>query len=104
MKRTMAVVNNFRISTPAQVNNGQNEVDLDTHGSVEWSMMVDSPSAPNDSLKQSISDNGKFRNNDVVQERLLDIVLQEPLHGMRNDTKLVIVDIPGMNEAGTSSK
>ena len=104
MKRTTAVVNNFRISTPAQLNNGQNEVDLDTHGSVEWSMVVDSPSAPSDSLKQSISDNEKFRNNDIIQEKLCDIVLEDPLHGMRNDTKLVIVDIPGMNEAGTSSK
>eukprot|EP00977_Amphora_coffeiformis_P027950 scaffold34671_cov230-Amphora_coffeaeformis.AAC.1 len=104
MKRTTAIVNNFRISTPAQVNYGESEGDLDSRGSVEWSMVVDSPHAPDDSLKQSISDNKKFRNKDVVEEKTLDIVLDESLHDMRKDTKLVVVDIPGMNEAGTASK
>lgn len=103
MKRTTAVVNDFRISTPAQVdhdNSGtEKPTDSDSRGSVEWSMAVDSPRAPGDSLKQSIRDNRNFRNKNQVKEKSLDIVLDEPLHEMRSDTKLVVVDIPGINEA-----
>jgi len=84
MKRTTAVVNSFRLSSVP-----------------EDSMVVDSvinrlPASA--TLKETI------RNSSVVREKTFDIALEAPLHHMRADTKLVIVDIPGINEAGTSSK
>ena len=110
MKRTTAVVNNFRISTPAHVDpegtndeESKNEI-AGQQSSVEWSMMVDKPSSPNNTLKQTVGDNKTFRNKDFVKAKSFDIVLDEPLHTMRKNTKLVVVDIPGINEAGTSAK
>mmetsp|Transcript_14688 Transcript_14688/g.27519 ORF Transcript_14688/g.27519 Transcript_14688/m.27519 type:complete len:139 (+) Transcript_14688:770-1186(+) len=90
MKRTTAVVNSFRLSSVP-----------------EDSMVVDSvinrlPASA--TLKETIHDNASHRNSSVVREKTFDIALEAPLHHMRADTKLVIVDIPGINEAGTSSK
>jgi small GTP-binding protein len=55
-------------------------------------------------LSQTIHDNFAFRNSDIVQENAFDVALEAPLHEMRNDTRLVIVDVPGINEAGSSSR
>ena len=53
---------------------------------------------------QTIEDNVAFRNEDLVCERTFNIALDDPIHTMRDDTKLVIVDVPGVNEAGASTK
>eukprot|EP00978_Attheya_sp_CCMP212_P041075 scaffold231003_cov24-Attheya_sp.AAC.1 len=97
MKRTTAVVNYFRVSSvPSSSSSSQDD------DSIEIVCKNLSASA---TLKETATDNGVFRDSTVVQERAYDICLEEePLHEMRPDTKLVIVDIPGMNEAGTSSK
>ena len=79
MRRTTAAVNYFRI---------------DNAGST----------SPIPILEQTIKDNVAFRNKEQVHERNFDVALDEPLHEMRDDTRLVLVDVPGMNEAGTSSK
>jgi GTPase SAR1 family protein len=56
-------------------------------------------------LKDTPTSNTDFRSSTIVKDTSFDdIVLEEPLHKMRRDTKLVIVDVPGINEAGTSSK
>lgn len=56
-------------------------------------------------LQQSIADNKIFRDSDVVQEKFHNVQLRENLHEkMRDNVSLVVVDIPGINEAGTSSK
>ena len=42
--------------------------------------------------------------NDVLEEKTFDVEVEENPFEMRNDTKLVIVDIPGINEAGANTK
>lgn len=104
MRRTTAVVNSFRISTPAQEKLKTNDESKKAPDAVEWAMVVDKPYSPAAALEQSVADNALHRSNDVVQEKTFDIILDDPPHEMREDTKLVIVDIPGINEAGSSSK
>jgi GTP-binding protein EngB required for normal cell division len=52
-------------------------------------------------LQQISKDNKKFRSIGTVQESTFNIELAEPICEMRNDTTLVLVDIPGLNEAGS---
>jgi GTPase SAR1 family protein len=109
MKRTTAVVNAFRVSTRAQAGAVEEEYESESsegsgQGSFAWSMQIDKLQTAADALKESTADNATFRNVDHVKQKTFDIVLHEGLHEMRKDTKLVIVDIPGINEAGTSSK
>lgn len=108
MKRTTAVVNSFRISsesTEAVVAPSDNDNDNDKRDSEDDSIeMVSNRLSASITLEETARDNVAFRNSNVVKERSFDIALNEPLHKMRSNTKLVIVDIPGINEAGTSSK
>lgn len=103
MKRTTSVVNYFRISaSQGATASGSASQDEDPEDdSVEVDPKKLSASA---TLKETTADNAAFRNSQVVKKRSFDISLDEDLHKMRPDTKLVIVDVPGMNEAGTSSK
>ena len=39
-----------------------------------------------------------------VLEKFFDIEMEEPIFECRNDTKIVIVDVPGINEAGTDNE
>jgi signal recognition particle receptor subunit beta len=55
-------------------------------------------------LKEIAQDDATLRQSEKVVEKFFDIVLEEHLCEMRPDTKLVVVDIPGINEAGASSK
>ena len=55
-------------------------------------------------LQQSIADNKTFRDSDSVAEKTHCIQLRENLHTMSDNIALNIVDVPGINEAGTSSK
>jgi hypothetical protein len=108
MKRTTAVVNLFRISdsqesTTISKKDGslKKDPDSDDDDSIEF---VTKKLSANVTLEESKADNASFRSSDVVKERSFDIALDTPLHKMRSDTKLVIVDVPRINEAGTSSK
>mmetsp|Transcript_30440 Transcript_30440/g.87816 ORF Transcript_30440/g.87816 Transcript_30440/m.87816 type:complete len:394 (+) Transcript_30440:1450-2631(+) len=100
MKRTTAVVNAFRITPASLMTKSSAEKDDE---SVE---LVSSGLSAESTLEETKADNSQFRNGDDsnVHERSFDIALDDPIHKMRGDTKLVIVDIPGINEAGTSSK
>jgi len=52
------------------------------------------------------SDNRALRVSDTedLKERFFDVRVEKPICQMRKDTKLVLIDIPGMNEAGSSRK
>ena len=54
-------------------------------------------------LKEIQTDNKNLRNSNEVKEKVFDIDICENLVTMRDDTKLVIVDIPGINEADTNN-
>jgi hypothetical protein len=54
-------------------------------------------------LKEIKADNKNLRNSNEVKEKVFDIDIGENLVKMRDDTKLVIVDIPGINEADTNN-
>ena len=99
MKRATAAVNHFRISTSPDYS--LNEI-----------------RSPEYTLEETKKDNEKLRNHvdvekadgsfnegsksAVVQERYFTIALEEPLCEMRDNTSLVFVDIPGINEANRS--
>jgi Elongation factor Tu GTP binding domain len=52
-------------------------------------------------LQTITHDNSILRQTNQIQESTFDVELDEPLCPMRNDTKLVLIDIPGLNEAGS---
>jgi GTPase SAR1 family protein len=61
-------------------------------------------SSASEILKKTIKENARLRSSDTVEEAWFDVTVDKPLFDMRDDTNLVVVDIPGINEAGTSSK
>eukprot|EP00977_Amphora_coffeiformis_P017392 scaffold5627_cov158-Amphora_coffeaeformis.AAC.3 len=78
-----------------------------TKRTMAWATAADDPVSPAAALKSTTAENAKHRhkNTKKVAEKDYDVVLDEPLHRpLRDDTRLVIVDVPGINEAGTSSK
>jgi GTPase Era involved in 16S rRNA processing len=66
----------------------------------EWSSLRTIFARPS-TLKEITEDNIKLRESGQVQEKWFDIELPDELCSMRKDTKLVVVDIPGVNEAGS---
>ena len=96
MRRTTSTVNSFRLVPKDEATTQDGDDD-----SVQ---IVTNTRSAKDILEESVEDNAKNRNNEVVKEKTFNITLEEPLHDMRDDTILTIVDIPGINEAGTSSK
>jgi GTPase SAR1 family protein len=125
MRRTTAAVNYFRISTSTTAPISPNSTNTD--GSAPSSLLLDArtaswtmvpteePRPAQATLAQITADNERLRNATeddpvVVEEVWFDIELDQPLlpllpnYAMRDDTKLVLVDIPGLNEAGSSSK
>jgi GTPase SAR1 family protein len=124
MTPTTAAVNNFRISTSSSSKQkapprndsqepGKRKADTmedeDEDDDEDEDMMVDadattSPRTADSTLKEITADNAALRNSHTVQEKTFDIELQQDLCKMRPDTKLVLVDIPGINEAGASHK
>ncbi|VEU40885.1 unnamed protein product [Pseudo-nitzschia multistriata] len=49
-------------------------------------------------------DNKKLRSSDVVEEKTFDIQVDYQICEMRPDTNLILIDIPGINEAEASKK
>ena len=103
MKRTTAVVNSFRLSSSAGNNVIMTDSSKEENEDESIEFVADRLSA-SATLQETTVDNANFRNSEDVKERSFEISLDKPLHKMRPDTKLVIVDVPGINEAGTSSK
>jgi GTPase SAR1 family protein len=55
-------------------------------------------------LKKTIRENARLRSSNTVEEAWFGVKLDKPICEMRDATSLVVVDIPGINEAGASSK
>ena len=107
MRRTTAVVNSFRISSPNAEDGDEGESQSrssDEDSEDDSIAVVAKRFTARATLEETKADNAVYRTRDVVKEKTFDICLQKPIHEMRSDTKLVVVDIPGINEAGTSSK
>lgn len=115
MKRTTAGVNLFRISPPASeedtedpnVAQPQAKTQKQGDGSEkEWSVVADDePSRSATSIHEEIrKDNRSLRSRDDVVEKSFTIQVEEPICDMKNDVQLVVVDIPGINEADSSRK
>jgi small GTP-binding protein len=107
MRRTTAGVNFFRISTQSNGKDSPEKVEgkaSDSTDSVgEWSMLADNPKTAESALEEITADNSELRKTNKIQEKIFDIELDGPLCEMRKDTKLTIVDVPGLNEAGTKA-
>ena len=113
MKRTTAGINLFRVSS--LVAKSAKRAKLSTTNtakdeSMDWQEINEAASTgsdtsyakASDTLQETTSDNARLRTTNELQEKVFDIELDEPLlKDMRDDTRLVLVDIPGTNEAGT---
>jgi GTPase SAR1 family protein len=121
MRRTTAAINYFRISTSSPAPTSPNSTNTDgtaqslLDARTAWTVVpTEEPRPAQATLAQITADNERLRNATdpvtVVEEVWFDIELDQPLlpelpnYAMRTDTKLVLVDIPGLNEAGSSSK
>lgn len=68
---------------------------------MEWTTVLeDEYSTAESTLREITADNTAFRESSEIHVKCFDIEIDEPLCEMRDDTKLVLVDIPGINEAG----
>jgi small GTP-binding protein len=107
MRRTTAGVNFFRVSSQSNDKNSSEKVDYKASDSAdyveEWSMLAENPKTAESVLEEITADNSELRKTNKIQEKIFDIKLDEPLCEMRKDTKLTIVDVPGLNEAGTKA-
>jgi GTPase SAR1 family protein len=120
MRRTTAGVNFFRVSaTPSnskckepdsyeseggrKTPKVEGKVSENIEGKEEWSMIVDDPKTAESTLEEIAADDSELRKTNKIQEKIFNIELDGPLCEMRKDTKLTIVDVPGLNEAGTKA-
>lgn len=89
MKRTTAGINHFRVSRTKTKNNNHEDGITTTPAKA--------------TLNEIIMDNANLRNTtNRIEEKFFDIELdQHFIRNLRDDTCMVIVDIPGVNEAGT---
>jgi hypothetical protein len=109
MKRTTAGVNYCCIATasPSEEEDTTNAPGADSHETnppQEWSLVADNPRSASSTHKEIAEDNIKLRESNQVQEKWFDIELPKELCGMHKDTKLVVVDIPEINETGSCDK
>eukprot|EP00544_Gedaniella_sp_CCMP2646_P015827 CAMPEP_0202486258 /NCGR_PEP_ID=MMETSP1361-20130828/4862_1 /ASSEMBLY_ACC=CAM_ASM_000849 /TAXON_ID=210615 /ORGANISM="Staurosira complex sp., Strain CCMP2646" /LENGTH=781 /DNA_ID=CAMNT_0049115339 /DNA_START=490 /DNA_END=2835 /DNA_ORIENTATION=+ len=100
MRRTTAAINMFRISTRKQ-DITEEDTAADATCTDGWSPDKGEPQTASSTLKETMADNKILRTANVIKEKTFDIQLDEPLCEMRPDTSLVIVDVPGLNEAGS---
>jgi small GTP-binding protein len=103
MRRTTAGINFFRVVNPeVPKNNVEGDPSLTHHE--QWSVVADEETQkPVDVLKEIEASNRELREARRIEEKWFNIELEEPLCEMRQDTSLVIVDVPGMNEADSES-
>ena len=101
MKRTTAGINIFRLSVD-QTQNEDKDDSKSNKGASTWS--PEEYRSAKSTLEEITNDNKVLRESNCLQEKSFDIVLDEPLFRMRRKTRLVLIDVPGINEAGTSDK
>jgi small GTP-binding protein len=115
MKRTTAGINYFRLHTATENENepgpkqgnqekvlGECELDVPL---CEWVKAVDNPRTAASTLQEISDDNARLRTNNDLQEKYFDVELAEcfcPV--IHPGVRLVLVDIPGINEADTGGK
>ena len=110
MRRTTAGVNYFRLfsrtsgkrSADALLSATNNENKSDD--AMDWSNVIETVHTAEETLKEITLDNASLRESNIVQEKTFDIELEDDICETRSDTRLVVVDIPGINEAGASTK
>lgn len=130
MRRTTEGVNSFRIHTPMQVHEPPPSTTTDESDKstlYQGFLKVEQPSAAavdsmpwhpghtveklstaKDTLEKITRDNTKIRAatttpNDVLHESVFDVELDELLCEMRPDTRLVLTEVPGLNQAGSEA-
>jgi GTPase SAR1 family protein len=121
MRRTTAGVNFFRLHTkvPKETNEADEKDQQGSGDSKEkgddaadrekgdapssdegsWGTEPDFLHGAHHTLQKITHDNSVLRQTYQIQESTFDVELDEPLCPMRSDTKLVLIDIPGLNEA-----
>jgi small GTP-binding protein len=110
MRRTTAGVNKFRIhhdhaGSRVQRNNTSTQAAAAAGQAANNGSVTDTTSTLRSAeftLNQITHDNAILRQTNQVLESTFDIELDDPLCSMRKDTKLVLIDIPGLNEAGSN--
>jgi GTPase Era involved in 16S rRNA processing len=114
MRRTTAGVNFFRVFSKEAKDNQVNNDDVSVLTQVtlgkqaeerapdsDWRLEPDSLQSAGQTHETIKENNAKLRESNQVHESTFDVELDAPLCDMRKDTKLVLVDIPGLNEAGS---
>jgi hypothetical protein len=110
MKRTTAGVNYFRIAVAmpkkevATSSPFADSPHKDPLQAQEWSSLALDPRAAKSTPKEITEDNIKLRESNRVQEKWFDIELPNELCLRRKDTKVLVVDIPVINETGSCDK
>lgn len=113
-KRTTVGINFFRIHQPAEHRHNRKDGGIesaDDGPEQEWSTVcgIDKDNDGNhreavDVHEEISKDNQELRSGDTVEEKTFDIQISHPICKMRGDTQLVLIDIPGINEAESSKK
>lgn len=108
-QRKTAAVNHFRVSKREDKKRKDSDCDRDTadlQNSKHWKEPAsgDTPRSAESTLQEIMNDNLALRDCERVHEKFFDISLDEGLCKMRDDTSLVFIDIPGINEAGAGNK
>jgi small GTP-binding protein len=115
MKRTTAGINYFRLHTATENENeadskqgnqekvlGESELNAPLS---EWVKSVDNPRTAASTLQEISDDNARLRTNNDLQEKYFDVEIDESFCPMAHPgVRLVLVDVPGINEADTGSK
>jgi len=125
MRRTTAGINFFRVSAPCKKQEekikggesdppkrqqknykGKSSFASKTDLECDSSFSDDELEKVQDAMETHATiakDNSVLRKENIIQEKTFDIELDKNIVEMRDDTKLVLVDIPGINEAGSSN-
>ena len=108
MGRTTAGVNLFRISLTqdAGKKNGKRKADAMEQADDTAASAAPATRKAKSTLKEITADNKALRElaDGEVKEKSFEITLDEEVCEMRDNTQLVFVDVPGINEAGASNK
>jgi small GTP-binding protein len=102
MKRTTAGINYFRLHVKKPTEPGS--IAQGSKGTTQWAREVDSPVSASATLKEITADNAVLRKETKIQEKYFDVMVEDSPSDMHPDTRLVLVDIPGINEACMGTK
>jgi GTPase SAR1 family protein len=117
MRRTTAGVNFFRLHTKipkdanvldqaegdSNVKEDPEKVDTPPTDVGSWGSEPEVLRDASHTLQTIAHDNSILRQTNQIQECTFDVELDEPLCPMLSNTKLVLIDIPGLNEAGSKA-